>query len=167
MLSSPLRRESLSRHYERKGFLVEEATRALRYAQLLSLVIVEVDGFKKLVDSSNSDFGIEIINACGEIVTRALRDTDTASSTQERFFMLLPNTDVAGAVFLAGRVKENIEKAEFTFDGKKHSVTVSAGIACYPETLQDPKTLMKSAITALALARDSGGNRAVIHGASN
>jgi diguanylate cyclase (GGDEF)-like protein len=157
----------LTAHNVWKGFLVEEATRALRYAQLLSLVIVEVDGFKKLVDSSNSDFGIEIINACGEIVTRALRDTDTASSTQERFFMLLPNTDVAGAVFLAGRVKENIEKAEFTFDGKKHSVTVSAGIACYPETLQDPKTLMKSAITALAQARDSGGNRAVIHGASN
>jgi len=157
----------LTAHNVWKGFLVEESTRALRYAQLLSLVIIEVDGFKKLVDNSNTDFGIEVITVCGEIVTRALRDTDTASSMQERFFMLLPNTDVAGAVFLAGRIKENIEKAEFIFDGKKHSVTISAGIACYPETLQDPKTLMKSAITALAQARDNGGNRAVIHGAGN
>jgi diguanylate cyclase (GGDEF)-like protein len=128
--------------------------------------VLEIDGFKKLVDASNADFGLEIINACGEIVARALRDTDTASSTQERFFMLLPNTDVAGAVFLAGRVKENLEKASFTFDGKKHSATVSAGIACYPETLPDPKNLMKSALSALVQARENGGNRAVIHSSS-
>lgn len=156
----------LTAHNVWKGFLAEESTRALRYAQLLCLVVFEIDGFKKIVDGSNADFGIEIINQCGEIFARALRDTDTASSTQERFFMLLPNTDVAGAVFLAGRAKENIEKAEFIFDGKKRSVTASAGIACYPETLQDPKTLMKSALTALSQARESGGNRAVIHNAS-
>jgi len=156
----------LTAHNVWKGFLIEESARALRYAQLLSLMVIEIDGFKKLVDNSNADFGLEIINACGEIVARALRDTDTASSMQERFFMLLPNTDVAGAVFLAGRVKENLEKASFTFDGKKVSATVSAGIACYPETLQDPKNLMKSALSALSEARESGGNRAVIHNAS-
>ena len=157
----------LTAHNVWKGFLVEESARALRYAQLLSLVVIEVDGFKKILDNSNTDFGIEVINTCGEIVARALRDTDTASSIQERFFMLLPNTDVAGAVFLAGRVKENIEKTSFIFDGKNCSVTVSAGIACYPETLQDPKILMKSATNALSQARDAGGSRAVIHNASN
>jgi PleD family two-component response regulator len=79
--------------------------------------------------------------------------------------MLLPNTDVAGAIFLAGRVKENIEKSTFSFSGKDHSITVSAGIAGYPETLTDPKTIMQSALAALALAHDNGGNRAVIHNA--
>lgn len=155
----------LTAHNVWKSFLVEEAARALRYAQRLSLVIIEIDDFKKLVDKTNADFGHEIIKSSGEIVTRALRDTDTASSLQERFFMLLPNTDVAGAIFLAGRVKENIEKSTFSFSGKDHSITVSAGIAGYPETLTDPKTIMQSALAALALAHDNGGNRAVIHNA--
>lgn len=146
-----------------KGQFAEESARAVRYAQLLCLVIIEIDNFKKIVKESNAEFASEIIAGCGQIVARALRDTDSASSVQERFFILLPNTEVSGAVYFTGRVKEALEKASFEFAGKNLSVTLSAGIASYPETLSDARLLMKAAISAINKAHEAGGSRAVIH----
>lgn len=146
-----------------KGQFAEEAARAVRYAQLLCLVVIEIDNFKQIAKETNAEFAGEIVAGCGQIIAKALRDTDTGSSVQERFFILLPNTEVSGAVYFIGRVKEPLEKAVFEFAGQKYGITLAAGIASYPETLPDARLLMKSAISALNQAHDAGGNRAVIH----
>ena len=91
-----------------------------------------------------------------------LRESDKASSNQERFFCLLPNTDAAGAIFFAGRVKESLEVLQFNFNRKKINIKLSAGIASYPENTKDSKDILKSAIQAVADAHKAGGNRAVI-----
>lgn len=153
----------LAAHNVWKGYFAEESARAVRYAQLLCLVVVEIDNFKKIAGDTNAEFASEIIATCGKIMTRALRDTDTASCVQERFFLLLPNTEVSGGVFLTGRIKEALEKETFEFNNRKISLTFSAGIASYPETVTDVKTLMKAALNALGKAKDAGGSRAVIH----
>jgi diguanylate cyclase (GGDEF)-like protein len=150
-----------------KGQLVEEAARAVRYAQLLCLVTVEIDGFKKVIRDSNAEFAGEVIGSCGKTIAAALRDTDTASAVQERFYILLPNTELSGAVYFTGRLKESLEKETFEFDGRRFTVTVSAGIAGYPETLADSRQLMKAALTALDQAKNAGGSRAVIFKSEN
>jgi len=153
----------LSAHNVWKGYFAEESARAVRYAQTLSLVILDVDNFKKIATDTNAEFATQLNGVCGKVIARTLRDTDTASSVQERFFLLLPNTDLAGAVYLTGRIKEAIEKETLEFDGRRMSITVSAGIASYPETVPDVKNLMKASIQAVSQAHDAGGNRANIH----
>lgn len=153
----------LSAHNVWKGYFAEESARAVRYAQTLSLVIADIDNFKHIVGETNAEFASQVTGTCGHIIGRALRDTDTASCVQERFFILLPNTDVAGAVYLTGRIKEAIENTSLEFDGRKLTLTISAGIASYPETTSDIRNLLKSSVVAATQAREAGGNRAVIY----
>jgi GGDEF domain-containing protein len=76
--------------------------------------------------------------------------------------VLLPNTDTAGGVFLAGRLKEALERLSFNFDQEAFKITMSIGIASYPDNVPDPKLLSKNAISALNKAHEDGGNRASI-----
>ena len=153
----------LAAHNVWRGYFAEESARAVRYAQTLSLVVVDIDNFKKIVSDTNAEFATQLNGVCGKVIARTLRDTDTASSMQERFFVLLPNTDLAGGVYLTGRIKEALEKESLEFDSRRISITVSAGLASYPETVTDVRNLMKAAVQACSQAKDAGGNRAVIH----
>lgn len=157
----------LMAHNVWKGQLAEESARAVRYAQLLGLVTLEIDNFKKIAAETNAEFATEVISVCGKVIAKALRDTDTASSVQERFFILLPNTEVSGLVYFTGRVKESLEKETFEFDGRRYAITMSAGIASYPETLADARMLTKASINALIKAKEAGGSRAVIYKSEN
>jgi diguanylate cyclase (GGDEF)-like protein len=146
-----------------KGYFLEEATRSVRYVQPLTVLIADIDEFKSIADQSNASFAHEIADTCGKELKQLLRDTDTASCVQERFFVLLPNTDSSGGVYLAGRLKEALEKLVFKYDNKEFKITMSAGIASYPDNVADPKLLSRKAILTLNQAHDQGGNRAVIY----
>lgn len=153
----------LAAHNVWRGYFNEEAARSVRYIQPLTVLIADIDGYKNLVAATNNDFAHEIAESCGKELKRLLRDTDTASCVQERFFVLLPNTDTAGGVYLAGRLKEALERLAFSFDGQSHKITMSIGIAGYPENVTDPRLLSKNAILALTLSHEAGGNRASIY----
>lgn len=157
----------LSAHNVWRGYFNEEAARSVRYIQPLTVLIADIDDFKKLLDRTNNDFVHEIADACGKELQRLLRDTDTASCVQERFFVLLPNTDTAGGVFLAGRLKEALERLSFSFDQETMRISMSVGIASYPDHVPDPKLLTKNALVALTRAHEEGGNRAAIFRSQN
>ncbi|MEW6713167.1 MAG: sensor domain-containing diguanylate cyclase, partial [Candidatus Riflebacteria bacterium] len=152
----------LAAHNVWRGYFHEEAGRAVRYIQPLSVLIADIDDYKNLVARTNADFFNEVVDSCGKELKRLLRDTDTASCVQERFFCLLPNTDTAGGVFLAGRLKEALERLSFTFDNQTIKITMSVGIASYPDNVPDPKLLAKNALISLTRAHEEGGNRASI-----
>ncbi len=152
----------LAAHNVWRGYFQEEAGRAVRYIQPLSVLIADIDDFKNLITQTNADFFNEVVDSCGKELKRLLRDTDTASCVQERFFCLLPNTDTAGGVFLAGRLKEALERLSFTFGNQTIKITMSVGIASYPDNVPDPKLLAKNALVSLARAHEEGGNRASI-----
>lgn len=152
----------LAAHNVWRGYFNEEAARSVRYIQPLTVLIADIDDYKKLVNKTNNEFANEIGDACGKELKRLLRDTDTASCVQERYFVLLPNTDTAGGVFLAGRLKEALERLNFNFDQENFKITMSIGIASYPDNVPDPKLLSKNAISALNKAHEDGGNRASI-----
>ena len=76
---------------------------------------------------------------------------------------MLPNTEISGGVFFAGRVKELIEAETHTFSGKKYELTLSAGIACYPMNVNEPNLLLKASLKALSKAKEQGGNKAALY----
>ena len=149
------------------GYLEEEASRSHRYCQSCSVVVFDIDNFKNIADKTNEEFISSLIGGCGQTIARLLRDSDKASSNQERFYCLLPNTDTAGAIYFSGRVKEAVEAEHFKYSRKDIQITLSAGIATYPDNIKDSKAILKSAIQAVADAHKASGNRAVIYKEKN
>ncbi len=145
------------------SYLEQEGSRSQRYCQICSVVVFDIDDFGSIVESSNDEFATSIIGDCGNIISKMLRDCDKASSNQERFYCLLPNTDSAGAVFFAGRIKEAIEGKKYSFNNNKYNITLSAGIATYPDNVKDTNLILKFAVKAVTDAHKAGGNRAVIY----
>lgn len=146
-----------------KGYFEEEATRSIRYAQPLCTVIMDLDKFRDIVEHTAPEFALKVGNDVAKAVQNALRDTDLASRTQDRIYMLLPNTDAAGGVFLTGRLKDALERMSFEYGGKSYALGASAGIAAYPETSSDARQLLNLSLVALDNAKAAGRNRAVVH----
>ena len=149
------------------SYLEEETSRSHRYCQSCSVVVFDIDDFRNISAKTNDDFTNNIIGECGKSIANLLRDTDKASSSQERFFCLLPNTDAAGAVYFSGRVKESLEALNFNYSKKEYKITLSVGIATYPDNIKDSKLILKSAVQAVADAHKAGGNRAIIYKENN
>ncbi len=148
-----------------KGHFEEEALRAIRYAQPLSILIVDLDKFREILEGTSGEFAMKVSNDCAKILQKTLRETDLASRVQDRYYLLLPYTDASGSLFLAGRIKEALEAARFDFGGREVSFTASAGIAAFPGSGPDPKKLSEYALKALEQAKSGGRNRVVIQGA--
>jgi len=149
-----------------REYFQEEVNRSLRYSHPLSLAVIDIDLYKEIVEQTNHEFGLKISAEIGGAIKALLRDTDIASRAHERFYLLLVDTDAAGAMYTIGRIKESIEKLSFEHAGKKFSVTISVGIAAFPETDPNAKNLIENAQKALEAARASGRNRAVIYGST-
>ncbi|MBF0546497.1 MAG: diguanylate cyclase [Candidatus Riflebacteria bacterium] len=150
-----------------RSFFQEEASRAVRYSQTLSIVILEIEKYKELLEKTSQDFLIQISNETGRAIKKCLRDLDLASRVQGRFYVLLPNTDAAGAVFLVGRIKEAVEKFDFSFKDKTFKILINAGIASFPDAGPDPKNLSDLALSALEQAKSSGKGRARVFSRDN
>lgn len=144
-----------------KNCLKEEAVRARRYAQTLSVVIVKVDSFDKVVSRTDAAFGEKIIATIAKKLTSLLRDTDYAAGLKDRFYILLPSTDNKGALFLTGRLKELLEDEAFNYKSHKFKISLSVGIAGYPDSAVEQ--LEHNAQHALDSALAKGGGRAVIY----
>lgn len=149
-----------------RGYYDEEVARAVRYAQPLSVVVLDIDKFKDIIDATNPEFALQSSSEVGRALQNNLRETDLASRVQDRFYLLLPNTNAAGSVFFVGRVKEALEKLSFEFKEKKFVITLSAGISSFPESAPDARMMLENAGKALEQAKSGGRNRAVIFGRS-
>jgi diguanylate cyclase (GGDEF)-like protein len=149
-----------------REYFKEEASRAVRYSQPLSLVVCDIDRFKDLQEVSNPDFSVRVSAEIGKTIHATLRDVDIASRVQDRYYLLLVNTDAAGSMFFVGRVKEAVEKLSFEHNGTKHQITLSAGVAAFPETGPDARMLIENALKALEQAKSTGRDRAVLFGSA-
>ncbi|MFZ2956382.1 MAG: diguanylate cyclase [Candidatus Ozemobacteraceae bacterium] len=150
-----------------RSFFQEEASRAVRYSQPVGVVILDIDHYQNLVKTSSSEFALHVSSEIGKTVQKALRDTDLGSRSQDRYYIVLPNTDAAGTVYFVGRVKEAVEKQSFEYNGSPLGITFSAGVAAFPESGPDPKILVEQARAALEQAKAGGRNRAAVFGRSS
>jgi len=124
----------------------------------LSLVLLDLDHFKDINDRFGHPVGDQALANVGAALRSALRDSDFAGRHGgEEFAVLLPNTDIGGAVLTAEKIRAAI--ADITLPGVDLTITASAGIAAYPDHATSTERLERLADSALYLAKRSGRNR--------
>lgn len=136
--------------------LAEEWSRSTRYGTPLSLILMDVDKFKTYNDTFGHPAGDEVLRRVARIITSLVRGTDFfARYGGEEFVLILPNTDKEGAMILAGRLREKIEKAPW----KERAVTVSAGVSSRASEHKEAAEFVSHADNALYKSKENGRNR--------
>ena len=139
-----------------------EWKRAIRFKRELSLVMLDVDYFKLYNDSFGHVEGDRALAKIGQILKRNLREVDTvARFGGEEFVLLLPDTDKRGAIAVAEKVRLLVEGHAFlsTHGKETRLVTISAGVATYPNDMDEMDDLINYADIALYKAKEYGRNR--------
>jgi diguanylate cyclase (GGDEF)-like protein len=140
-----------------------EFSRSKRYIRPLSIVMADIDYFKKINDTYGHAAGDEVLKAFVMLVRKSLRDVDNVYRYGgEEFVIVLPETPGAGGVIAAERLRKNIEK--HTLKHKTDSslqilITASFGVASYTDGDPNYHSIIDRADAALYRAKNSGRNR--------
>ena len=142
-----------------------EFIRAKRQGHPLSLLMIDIDHFKKLNDVYGHQFGDRVLKAVAKAIEKTARDKIdiVARYGGEEFAAILPDTNKEGseASGIAERVRREIEKTVFEHEGNPVSLTVSIGIASFPKNSDSVGDLIFTADQALYRAKDAGRNSIV------
>jgi len=153
--------DSLTGLYNARFFynaLNSEISRTERYSTPFSLLIFDVDNFKRLNDTYGHQAGDEVLQALSAILGATVRKSDMAARYGgEEFVAILPNTMKDEAFNLAVRIKEAVEISSFL--GQAVRVTLSGGVATFPEDASDAKGLLYAADAAMYEAKAAGKMR--------
>ncbi len=138
--------------------LAEEFERVVRYKHPLSLIMVDIDHFKTINDTYGHRKGDMVLKEFAKALKRNIRKTDIlARYGGEEFVILLPQTDRAGAIIEAERIRKTLKDYDYTIKGLK--ITISLGIATYPhKKIKTPNDLIGAADTAMYMAKEKGRN---------
>ena len=140
--------------------LEEEKKRALRYDLPLSLIMVDIDWFKKVNDSYGHEVGNVVIRELARVIQRCIRDVDVLIRYGgEEFVVILPQTPLVEASTIGERIRSQVE--EMIVDtGRvgKLKITVSVGVTSYPENGKSHEELVTVVDQALYRAKGSGKN---------
>jgi diguanylate cyclase (GGDEF)-like protein len=124
----------------------------------LALLMLDLDHFKKVNDQRGHAVGDQVLANVGAVMRSSMRSRDFAGRNGgEEFAILLPDTEIPVALRIAERVRAAI--AEMSLPGTDVAVTVSIGVAGYPEHASTPDRLARLADAALYLAKRQGRNR--------
>ncbi len=134
----------------------------------LSLMLLDIDYFKKVNDTWGHLAGDEVLKKVAAIVAETARESDiTARYGGEELAVIMPKTEVDGAETLAERIRTRIEKEEFQAGkGKRFFVTASFGVAEMENGMMSTTELIEAADKSLYLAKNNGRNQVVVSGNS-
>jgi diguanylate cyclase (GGDEF)-like protein len=139
------------------GRVDEEIARAARYRRPLSVILLDLDHFKRLNDSHGHAAGDLVLRQVGLMLAENVRATDVAGRYGgEEFLILLPDTPLDGAVVLAEKLRQELMLVEVP--GVDRSVSASFGVAVYPTDAPDGEMLVRMADRALYAAKSRGRN---------
>ena len=151
--------DTLSGLYNRRFMnkkIEEKISKYKRYKIPFSVLLIDVDFFKKINDTYGHDKGDFVIKRISNLLKQNIRDSDICARWGgEEFLILVPNNNLDGALILANNLKELIEKNNFEI---KENVTISIGVSTFDENSSQEK-LLKSADIALYKAKENGRNR--------
>lgn len=150
-----------------KRTLIIEAERrisvAKRFGKPVSLLVCDIDHFKKVNDTYGHDVGDVVIKGLGDVLRRIKRDTDAVGRFGgEEFVILCEQTDEGGAKNLAERIRRELEATTFQTELGPLNVTCSVGVAPFPLAGQDWTTLFKATDEALYVSKREGRNRVTV-----
>ncbi|GAA3918161.1 diguanylate cyclase [Litoribacillus peritrichatus] len=157
-------RDPLTGLYNRR-FLEEsldhEIMRAQRREQCLSVLMLDVDHFKRFNDTFGHDAGDYVLKSLGSLLTENLRGEDIVCRIGgEELAIVLPETGLENSDIVAAKVCDLIREQHLNFHGQSlGQLTISIGIATYPHQGDKAEVLLKSADIALYEAKESGRDR--------
>jgi diguanylate cyclase (GGDEF)-like protein len=127
----------------------------------LTLIIFDLDHFKKLNDNYGHDAGDYVLKEKARIIREnGIRQGDTfARYGGEEFCILLPNTNLKQGFEIAERLRKLVETHEFIYDGKRLPVTASIGVADYRQGVNTGTDLFKRSDAAVYKSKDGGRNQ--------
>lgn len=127
----------------------------------LSLIIFDLDHFKKLNDGFGHDAGDYVLKEMAQVIrSNGIREQDIfARYGGEEFVILLPKTNLKQSFEIAERLRKLIESREFMYDGKRLPVTASIGVADYRQGVVTGTDLFKRADDAVYKAKEGGRNQ--------
>jgi len=153
----------LCNHREFQDRLDEMMDRARRRRSRFSLVLADIDHFKRINDTYGHPVGDVVLRRVSQMLLAAVRKVDVvARYGGEEFALLLEDTDATGALHLCERARADIMKQQFGSDNGTFQVTMSLGVAVFPEDAADKHALIARADQALYRAKREGRNRVII-----
>ncbi len=147
-------------------YLRNEVNRAKRYSHELSVLIIDIDHFKHYNDTNGHLQGNEAIKIVTHVMKDATRAVDVLSRYGgEEFAIILPETSNHQALQTAKRICKSVEEAEVLGEEKQplKKLTISVGVATYPEDAIRGSALVECADQALYLAKHEGRNRVIAY----
>lgn len=143
--------------------LEEEFKRSERFGHAMSLIMLDIDDFKQFNDMYGHPKGDTILRAVSAVIRANLRDMDIAARYGgEEFVILLPETEMEGALAVAERVREGVEAIRaLDIAGDTVVGTVSVGASSYPAHATSALRLLESADAAMYRAKRAGKNRVI------
>lgn len=170
-ITDPLMDINNRRYLEQK--LHEEFSKTVRYGLAFSILMIDIDYFKKINDTYGHDIGDMVLRNLGRLIKKFIRDFDTvARYGGEEIMILFPLTDGQHATSLAQRLRGEIEKSiivpsSMEKEGRDIRITVSIGVAEYVPDIPTIEALLKRADSAMYLAKHNGRNQVMLYNDSS
>jgi diguanylate cyclase (GGDEF)-like protein len=145
--------------------LSEETQRGQRFGRPYSVLMLDIDRFKKVNDKYGHGRGDAVLaEMCDRISASVRAHIDTlARFGGEEFVVVLPETPREGAMAAAEKIRQLVRKRPFEQDGEPIKVTISVGVATFPVDGTQPEELIRAADRALYEAKRAGRDRVVAH----
>ena len=152
----------LNRRYW-ESCLEREFARHQRYDNPVSLVIFDIDHFKRVNDTYGHQTGDEVIRETARITSQLVRETDFAGRYGgEEFVVLLPGTTLDGAAQFAERLRSTIERQQIDYQGSPLTFTISLGVATLADDMAGYQALLERADKALYQSKEGGRNQVTL-----
>ena len=154
----------LNRRYFQER-LAEEMERSKRHNTPLSIIMIDVDNFKRYNDRYGHIAGDNALKTVAMCIRDTVRAIDVVSRYGgEEFAVILPQTGKMSSRIIAERIRAEVSNAVLSCNGvKSKGLTISLGLASFPEDVDDINDLINSADRALYMAKDAGKNRVYLY----
>ncbi len=137
-----------------------------RYARPFSVLMIDSDSLKTVNDTLGHEAGNRLLKITVQCIQGQLRQADlVARYGGDEFVVLLPETPCSGAVGVAERIRKSVEASTLATREKRVTITVSIGVACYPNHGGDLDSVLEKADQAMYASKADGKNRATLFSA--
>lgn len=144
--------------------LKRELRLAVRRESELSLLMLDIDHFKRFNDTFGHEAGDRVLRELAEVLSASVREEDIVCRYGgEEFLLILPCMGTDESYLRAEAIRKNVNMLRLEFQGKgAQEITVSIGVSAYPQAGQTADELIRAADQALYRAKESGRNRVII-----
>ncbi|MCF7917127.1 MAG: diguanylate cyclase [Candidatus Omnitrophica bacterium] len=147
--------------------LENEITRSKRYQKKFSIIMIDIDHFKRINDKYGHLLGNDVITTFANVIRENIRDIDIVGRYGgDEFIIILPETDLQNALIALERIRNDLKQRKMTLpyvkNGREFRLKFTAGIAVFPNNAKDLKELIWVVDNALRRAKGEGKNQTLV-----